>query len=270
MKTIDFIKKYYPFILLVLVIVLGVFLFQTLSTLRQERKEREYREEQAQKNFNALGDSIKADFNKKLKAYEYTKDNFVVQKLSDLEKYNKELASELKKVKGYVIAAVKTEAQVDLGTLITSNDVEVIDKTSNYFGLKFSTGYEDIGYTQKISGISKFYVMPNEIDKSWYIKPDMTVLDTLQSNLKITYGFKEFKDKYEVFAISQSNKVKLTELNGAYFIDKQPTPPPVKNKKFGIGPYVGYGINTYKNDGNTNVGFGWSVGVSVHYDLFKF
>lgn len=270
MKTIDIIKKYYSLILLVVVIVLSVVLFQTWTTLRYVKKEAKYQQEQNAKNLAALGDSITVEFNKKLKAYEYTKDNFVVQKLSDLEKYNKELASELKKVKGDVIAAVKTEAQVDLGTLTTSNDVEVIDKTSNYFGLKFSTGYEDQGYTQKIAGISKFYVMPNEIDKSWYIKPDMTVLDTLQSTLKITYGFKEFKDKYEVFAISQSNKVKLTELNGAYFISKQPTPPPVKNKKFGIGPYMGYGINTYKNDGNTNVGFGWSIGVSVHYDIFKF
>lgn len=271
MTVIDFIKKYYPFILLILVIILGVVLFQTLSTLKQERKDREYREEQAQKNFEALGDSIKADFNRKLDAYEFTKDNYVVDKLKDLEKYNKNLTRELEKVKGDVIAAIQTDAESNLGGISTSNDVEVLDNKTNHYGLNFKTEYADAGFSQKLVGTSKFYVIPDETTKKWTIQPDVTVLDTNITNIQITYGFKDYKDKYQVFAISPSDKVKLNDLNGGYFIDKQPLPPPEKTKRFGVGPYVGYGLNTYNTEtGSTGVDFGWSVGVSLHYDIFKF
>lgn len=263
-----FIKKYYPFILFILVIVLGVFLFQTISTLKKERAEREYQEKQDAQNLSALRDSIEVTFNKKLKAWEYSKDNYVVQKLSDLEQYDKAFANELKKVKGDVIAAIKTEVQGDLGGITASNKLEVLDEKTNYYGLKFNSEYIDEGFEQKIVGTSKFHVIPNEETKKWNIIPDpTTVLDTNLVKLKMTYGFKETKDQYQVFATTQSNKIKVTGLEGGYIINKQPLPPPSKKKKWGIGPQIGYGLNTYPNLENPS--FGWSVGVGIHYDIIQ-
>jgi hypothetical protein len=266
MKFLDFIKKYYPFVLAIVITILIVLLFQSYSTLNRERKDKAYQEQLDKQNMSALKDSISVEFNKKLKAYEYSKDNYVVQKLSDLEKYNKSLSDELKKVKGDVIAAIKSTVQGDLGGISSSNDLVVIDPKTSYYGLKFHTAYLDSGFSQSIVGTSKFYAIPNKDTREWNIKPDKTVLDTNLTTIKITYGFKELKDKYHIFAISQSSKVILTDLQGGYFIDKQPTPPPTKPKKWGIGPYIGIGLNS---DTKFIPTYGYSVGFSLHYSILQ-
>lgn len=264
MKALDTIKKYYTIIMFIATIILSLFLFQTCSTLKQERELRKYQIEQDEQNISALKDSIILSFNKKLNAYEFEKNNYVVQKLSDLEKYNKSLAEELKKVKGDVIAAIKTNAIIDLGTVTVSNNLEVLD--SNLYGLRFDNHYKDAGFEQHIAGISKFYMYPNNITKNWELKPDSTFFDINTSTINVTYGFKEENDTYKVFAISKSPKVIFDDLTGGYIIKKQPTDAPKKTKKWGVGPYGGYGINS-GTDGN--VRFGWSVGVSVHYDILQ-
>ena len=99
-NIVTFIKKYYVFLLFILVIALSVFLFRTLSTLKQERADRKFEQKIEAQNLSALKDSITTEYDKKLKAYVSTSDNFVVNKLSDLEKYNKSLTDELKKMKG--------------------------------------------------------------------------------------------------------------------------------------------------------------------------
>lgn len=262
----NFIKKYYSFIFFVIIVVLGVLLFQTNDSLKRERYLREYQEKQNAQNLSALKDSITVEFNKKLNAWEFSKDNYIVRKLSELEKYNKDLAEELKKVKGDVIAAVKTEVQGDLGGIETSNDLAVLNDKLNYYGITFKSDYKDSGFEQKLSGISKFYVIPNEQTKSWIIKPETTVIDTNFTSIKITYGFKELNDKYRVFAISESPKIELTDLTGGYFIDKQPIIPQIK-KKWGFGPYLGYGLSTNSNAGEPR--FGWNIGFAVHYDILQ-
>jgi len=266
-EILAFIKKYYSFLFFIIIIILSIIIFQTCSTLKKERTNNEYKEKQNTQNLSSLKDSIVVEFNKKLKAFEYSKDNYVVQKLSDLEKYDKGLYDEIKNIKGDVIAAIKTDVQGDLGGISTSNGLSVIDEKANHYGLNFKTDYKDSGFEQLLVGTSKFYIIPNETTKKWTITPDVTVLDTNLTVVKITYGFKELKDKYQVFAISPSNKIKLTELDGAYFINKQPAAPSVSPKKWGIGPYIGYGLNT----GNSlnSPSFGWSIGLSFHYDFFQ-
>lgn len=266
-KILLFIKTYWSFIFFVTTIVLSVFLFQTCSTLKKERATNEYQKNQNAQNVKAITDSITVLFNKKLQAYEFSKDNFVVQKLSELEQYNKTLYDELRKVKGDVIAAINSNVQIDLGKISTTNNLSVIDSKLNYYGLNFNNNYIDPGFQQKLSGVSKFYVIPNQDTKTWTIKPDYTVIDTNLMNLKITYGFKELDKKYQVFAISASPKVTLTDLTGGYFIDKQPSKPPVKPKKWGIGPSIGYGL--FVNSSLDKSAFGWNIGASLHYNIIQ-
>jgi len=264
-KVFTFIKKYYPFIFFVLIIVLSILLFQSWSTLKKERADKKYQEEQDTQNLNALRDSITVTFNKKLKAWEYSKDNYVVQKLADLEQYNKTLTEELKKVKGDVIAAIKSEVQGNLGGITAATKLSVLDAPTNYYGLNFRSEYLDDGFEQKITGMSKFHVIPDEKTKKWNIVPDpTTVLDTNFVAIKMTYGFKETKNQYQVFALTKSEKIKVLGLEGGYIIDKQPLPPPSKPKKWGIGPYVGYGLELKQTPS-----FNWNVGVAVHYSIFR-
>lgn len=265
-KVFEFIKKNYQYIMFILIILLIVLLVQTNNALRRERAERQYQEQQNQQNLLVLKDSIVGDFSKKLKAYEYTKDNYVVQKLGELYAYNKTLATELKKVKGDVIAALKTDAKTDLGGITTLNNLTMID--SNYYGLNFNNFYKDPGFEQRLAGSSKFYILPDEKNMKWTIIPDSTVFDINTSNIKVTYGFKEEKGVYKVFAISQSPKVTFDDLTGGYIINNQPTPSPTKIKRWGLGPYFGAGLGTTFNGSAPQ--FGWSVGVSINYDLFQF
>ena len=121
-NILAFISKYYSFIFFVLIVALAFLLYREHDLRIQEKENAEYIEQQKAQNFRAFKDSINVEFNKKLKALEFTKDNFVVQKLSELEAYNKTLADELKKVKGDVIAAINTNAQINLGGITTTGD----------------------------------------------------------------------------------------------------------------------------------------------------
>ena len=263
---ITFIKKYYGFILFILVVVLSVFLFQTLSTLKKERADNKFQQKINEQNISAMTDSITVIFNKKLKAWEYSKDNFVVNKLSDLEKYNKNLADELKKVKGDIISVIDANVQAKLDNLSVDSKLIVLDEKSNHYGLGFDSPYKDEGFEQHIAGMSKFYVFPNALTGKWTIKPDSTKFTTNLTNIHITYGFKELDKKYQVWAYTKSDKIQITDITGGYFIDKQIIPP-VKKKKWGIGPQAGFGLNT--NTNLSNPSFGWSVGFGIHYDILQ-
>ena len=265
MKVLEFIKKYYPLILFGALIVMSVFLFQTCSTLKTERERAAYQEKLWNQNMMAMKDSINVEFNKKLKAYEFSRETFLVQKLADLEKYNKDLYNEVKKIKGDVISVINSKIQGDLGGIKADNKLVIIDSTKHHYGLNFNSFYADSSFKQRLVGTSRFYMIPN--DKKWIIQPDITIFDTNFTEIKITYGFREFEDKYQVYAISKSPKLQFTDLTGGYFIDKQPPPEPVKAKKWAIGPYVGFGLNTDYNLANPR--FGWSMGFSVHYDVFQ-
>ena len=127
--------------------------------------------------------------------------------------------------------------------------------------------YKDSGFEQKIVGTSKFHVIPNELTKKWLITPETTVIDTNFTAIKITYGFKDLKNKYQVFAISASPKIQLSDLTGGYIIDKQPEAPPVPEKRWGIGPYLGYGLSA---GSNLQPRFSWSIGFAAHYDILQF
>jgi len=267
MKILEFIKKYYSIILFGIILVLSVFLFQTCSNLKKEREDRVFQEKIRTQNISAMTDSIRVEFNEKLKAYEFSKDNYVLEQLKDLENYNKVLYDKLKKVQGDIIAAINSKVQGDLGGIKTSNELITIDSTKFQYGLKFKSFYQDKGFEQKLVGSSRFYLLPNEITKKWTIQPDITIIDTNLTTIKITYGLKDLDDKYRVFAISESPKIKLIELDGGFFYKKAPQPLIDKSKNWAIGPYIGFGLNTDYNLANPR--FGWSMGFSIHYDILQ-
>jgi hypothetical protein len=226
----------------------------------------EYQQKLDDQNRRAMVDSIKVEFNKKLNAYDFSKQSFVVNKLADLEKYNKQLYDELSKVKGDIMSAIDTKLKIDMPKLTLGNKLEILNKDSGYYGLRFSNTYADLGLKQKLSGSSRFIVNMDQKKKEWVISPKNTIIDTNQIELSVTYGTRAKDKGYEVFAESKSPLVKFTELNGAYFVENQVLKP-VSPKKWGIGPYIGFGLNTDYNLANPR--FGWSIGFSLHYDLLQ-
>ena len=260
------VKKYYPIVLFVALIIVSFFLFQTCSNYNNLKKQTAFQDQLYKQNIRALGDSIKVEFNKKLNALDFSKQSFVVNKFSELERYNAYLYNELSKVKGDIMSAIDSKVKITMPSVTLGNRLEIINKDSNYYGLRFSRVYADSGFSQKISGSSRFYVNLNEKLKSWTIKPDVTILDTNQMTLRILYGTRKKDKGYEVYAISKSPYAKLDELEGAYFVNNQIVPP-AKVKNWAIGPYIGFGLNTDYNLANPR--FGWSLGFSVHYDVFQ-
>jgi len=261
-----FIKKYYSLIFFGIILILSVFLFQTCNTLKNERAQKELQDKLYTQNMNALKDSIKVEFNKKLQALEFSKQSFVVEKFKDLEQYDKQLYDQLNKVKGDIMDVIDAKLKVDAGKVSLGNKLEIINKDNGYYGLRFSRNYADSGFSQKIGGSSRFYANYDEKIKTWNIKPDTTLLDTNQMSLKIIYGTRQKDKGYEVFAISRSPLVSFKELTGSYFIENQ-VRPTKKVKKWAIGPYLGAGIVTDINGSNPRLG--WSAGISIHYDIWQ-
>lgn len=256
---------YLPFILFVIIVGLSVFAFTSRASLRHERQDREFERMQNNQNNQAIIDSITLEFNKKLSAWEYSKDNFLLTKIEDLEKYNKKLSDDIKKIKGDVISIIDSKVEGDLGGISAANNLAVLDAKNNYYGLAFKNSYKDSTFEQNLEGMSKFYVIPDERNKTWNIKPDETIFDINSTKINLTYGFRELDDRYEVFAISKSDKLKINDLTGGIVINK-PVPPTPKPKKWGIGPYLGYGANV-SNAGEFS--FGGSIGFSIHYSIFQ-
>ena len=83
MNFLTIIKKYYPIIFFIALVIVSVFLFQTCSTLKTERAQWEFQQKQNTQNWNASKDSLFEEFNRKLNAFITSKDNYVINEIKD-------------------------------------------------------------------------------------------------------------------------------------------------------------------------------------------
>lgn len=247
-----------------LVVLLGgsIFLnFNTCSRLSWEKEQRAQDKMIYNQNFEAFLDTIRVSYNEKLNAFEYDKKAFMTT-LDELAKYDSALSRKLDGVKGDIINAIDAKIGIDGGKVEVDNELETYD--NNNYGLKWNYNYADAGFTQFLGGVSKFRLDGNKIFAG------KTLIDSNYMTLGVTYGFRELDDRYKVWAISASPKVRINELSGAYFIDK---PPPYAAKtmwqnRWTFGPYIGYGVNFDSKFQDARLG--WNFGVSLQYHLFGF
>ena len=256
-----FSKDYLPFTLTVLLGIAIFFNINTCNRLKIEKEARKQDREIFNQNFDAFLDTIQITYNKKLNAFEYDRNIFLTT-LKDLAKYDSSLSKKLDDINGDILSAIDSKVN------ITNKPVEVDNKLENFgnnkYGLRWKYNYEDDGFSQYLTGSSRFKLINNKIFAG------KTLIDTNYMTLNITYGFREIDNKYKVWAISQSPLVRLNEISGAYFIDKPMpyTPPPFYNKRWVIGPYIGYGVNFNNSFQDARLGF--NFGFSLTYNLFGF
>lgn len=265
MATWEFIKKYYPLIFFAIIIVLVVLLFSTCNRLSAEKKAHEFDNQMNNQNRIAMLDSVTREFNKKAGVWESQKAAYVLE-LKDLKLYNEGLYDTIKKLKGKIAFLISTQGKIDLGGITIDNKLVQL-KNVNHYGLDWGYTYEDPGLIQVLKGQSRFYAIPDRNTMKWNLKADSTFIDTNKTIVKVMYGFRELDKQWQVFAVSASPKIIFTDLTGGYFIDKPLPTPPVKPKRWGFGPYIGIGLNTDLNLANPR--FGWSLGFSLHYDIFQ-
>lgn len=209
-------------------------------------------------NNQALSDSIRVT-KTKVGDLEYSKSVLVAEK-GDLKDLNKNLSDELKKEKGRV-----SELNIIIGSISNNKDTvyvpnEIIQYPDSSYGLKwvFDKKYDEVNF-RYLEGISKFRL---NIDS---IIPLETSLIKDSLNFNLVTGLKENEGKIEIFARSDYPGFSVVKLDGA-IID--PSKHPVikkftKDKKWGVGPYVGFGWST-------SITPSVQLGVGVQYSLFKF
>jgi hypothetical protein len=138
------------------------------------------------------------------------------------------------------IALAETRQQLNLAL---ANGVRVIDRWHEAAPRPIKTGTPHDSITQ----LAK------------QVKECRDVGDTLvQSVVKIRSTCLAYRDT--ATKTIRNLNTRYAHLDSLYNIGKPP-------KRFGVGPYVGYGFHT---DSALRVRRGWSAGVAVHYDLFQF
>lgn len=255
-----FSKDNRQFILIAALGIVCMLWFRSCNQASKEKAALEIQQKVTEQNNRALTDSIK-HVKDKAGDIEAVKSSFV-SKLSDLGQLNKDLYAESKKEIGELKALIKGNIDASSGDVVMSNELKKYpdDKT---FGLLFEKTKVDSGMTWTINGESKFKLENNTIF------PGQTEIFNNSMKLKIVLGFKENEKDYEVFARSSNPNVKFDELSGVLFIPKKPDPilsPPAKDKKFGLGIHLGYGVGFL----NKQLMLTPYVGVGVSYNIIKF
>jgi hypothetical protein len=246
------------FILLAVAVFAFCMWFQTCSSKKADKAEAERQSEINAQNLRAMKDSIVYVKNK-AGDIEAVKSSFVTQ-ISDLKKMNSDLFNETKKEIGNLRAIIKGSVTEDIKDVVISNSVK--QYPGGIYGLKFNDTKTDSGMTWLIDGETKFQLENNTIF------PGKTEIYNNQIQLKVVLGFKETDKNYEVFARSSSPFVKFDSLSGALLIPKKgdiTCPPPARNKRWGLGVQIGYGIGLF----NKQVYVTPYVGVGVQYNFLR-
>lgn len=260
-KALDILKKAGKFLLnnpdflMICIIAILVFMqIQSCNDNKNLKKQNEFDKQMADQNYHAVVDQIKVEVSK-LGDSVYSKNTLMLNKIKDLKEYNASLYNELKSVKGTILSAINSIVVGGIDSVTVANSL--VKYGNGDYGLKFENHYADSGFVNDILGESRFNLTGT------FISPGNTTISKNAVELKLTYGIRDLKDRTEIFAISHSPCIRITELNGAYIMPKQVTTPP-KVRKWSIGPSVIYGFQPLT--GKLSVTFG----AGVTYGIIRF
>jgi len=209
-------------------------------------------------NIKALTDSIRIVKDKY--GREVASKNVLVTKNKDLKNLNSDLDNELKKIKGEVYDLRKIVAKIKGDTIYIPN--VLITYPDNIIGLKFS--YEknyDLNNSRVLEGESKFKIID-----SITVKPYSTTIIKDEISFDIITGLRKKDGNIEIFVTSNYPNLTISKIDGA-IIDPKKNPiikEFTKQKRFHIGPYIGYGFNL--NGLKPTI----EVGVGLSFSLFSF
>lgn len=224
----NIIKIIYIGIVILLMILLGI------SVRQCSHKTDKY-----ETNIKALNDSIRYYKSKSGNSVAQTS-AFVVDNSKEIKELKEELYNALKemKIQNSTIAAMQFSGEVDNGAKDTIYEIKH-DTIQNGF-------IKDFSFSDKYRELN---------GKVTYI-PDTLAVDITSDKIFFDYTVAIDK-KNQVKIMSNNPYVKYNEISG-FTITKQ------KQKKFGIGPQVGYGYNFNGNK------FAPYIGIGISYNLITF
>lgn len=239
-----YIKKNWKNLLIISLILTVIILIMSTTCSRRENKI-------LNNNVKALTDSVHV-LKTKNGDLVYAKQSLILEK-KEIEKYLdiskseiKDLEKKLKSSLAY-ISSMKGGVRIDS---IIMFDTIVINGSGDTISVKFN--YDDKWVS--LNGRTLIYDTIGE-----------THLDKLEIETPLKVGLTE---DYKVFVLSDNPYLKISEIDGAAIensVIKQ------KKKRFGIGPYIGFGIGGGTSFNKTPY-FGWnvSVGLCLTYSLIQF
>ena len=261
-KFSDFIWKNRNKITFTIMIVMIILFWRQCGQIKYERKK-------SAQNQMALTDS--------LTKVKQANGDLIVQKSTfianaeELKSLNKGLSEEvelLKKQKSKPKVVIKTVfVYVDSGKV--KNTVSKIG--NNKYSLDFD--YVDSDSIIGIKGKSEFKAYPRYTgnDSSKFvldIRPGETKFDSIEVKIGITLGVKEDDDGVDrVFAKPNSDKITIENLDAVQVEEFYKSKYNKKEKRFGVGPFVGAGVGMGNNG---QIVIRPQIGIGVQWNLFKF
>lgn len=256
-----FSNKYIKITMAVILLILVVLLFRTCNRLKEEKLNHERDIAMYENNLVAMKDTLRTYYDKELDRIVTEKTSYLIKTVDDMQKYNEKFYDEFKNVKG-MVAGIQSDVSIIVPTLVSELGKIFTDpEDSNKYTIPWNFNYRDEGFTQSLYGRTQFRVNPTTCKAT----PLTSILDTNYFNISIRYVLTEKNDRYIVKAFSPSNLVKFTELEGALMIDKV-VPESKTVNRWAFGPYAGFGLNT--NIRGEDSRFGWSIGLSITYNIF--
>lgn len=217
-------------------------------------------------NIKALNDSMTVEKNKSGEVT-YAKDMLLTSK-KELESLNKDLAQELDKAKGTVIALQKVNSIIKSDTVYIENTVTAYPNNSYGLNWAYDTTYS-VGNYRKFSGSSFFTI--DTIRNS--VTHGETKINQDEIGFSFVTGIREKDKDLEIFITPKYPDMKITDIEGA-IIDPQKSDVLKKmfpNKRWSLGPYVGVGIGAGTGfDGKPVAGLIFNVGISLQWSWIKF
>jgi hypothetical protein len=203
-------------------------------------------------NMAALTDKVRTVGNAK-DGYENLKLS-MLSTMDDLKRDNRKAYDEMSKVKGDLISYIDAKVVSNLPKASVSTDL--VDYGDNKYGLGFERTINDSGFNYYERGTSQFRI------SNGVVSPLNTVFDTTSISIGITYGFKEINGKYNIFARSASNYIKIKDLNGALILDKYSSVIQGKPSRFSVSIFAGPAYDLLHNQPSVCVGVG--VGYKIY------
>jgi len=241
-------------------IAIGIALASLLLNLKQCSSARNLRKEVAvaQQNINALNDTIRITKDRQGRD-EYDKLALLTDKVSNLEKLNQDLATEVKSIKGRTSTIIKGDVQIVHDTVPLIVKGELVDSTVRA-DFDFSKNFS-AGNFRKLSGYTKYDLRTGNAT-------GQLTADTL--GIRFVTGIKNLdKGKPEIFLKSDYPGFSVTQLEGAVLdpklFQKKKVPLITTGLNIGYTP-VTYDIRTNKFDFNpTRV----SVTAGINVNILK-
>ncbi|MCK9446044.1 hypothetical protein M0Q50_04040 [bacterium] len=255
-KIIEFIKKNWKSVIVLICFLLLIFNLKTCSSnreLKNQLKNEKYRQEQ---NFKAFNDTIEVYKNKNGQiSYKQVIGNM---SLDELEKYNPDLYKLIKAEGGKVKTIIKTIIEYrDTGS--TKNILVKLDK--DRYGLNFY--YTSPDSVLVINGKSYFYVIADS--NKLIIKEDITKFDEVKIKFSIVTGIKKENGYDKIFITPSTDKITITETRGTdvtdYIKNNQ------KKNKFSVNVSGGYGIIFGKGN---QLYHGPGIQLGIGYNILSF